>query len=768
MGSWLFTVLLTGVVLLGTAEYFNLINARAKLNNVAVPSRLSVYIGCIGCAIMPLIAMVNGGLLTPGVKFAGGLLLAMLLTQPKRPRWSQFTGYVCGLFYCGFLPSFWVTLRCGVATTATTSSPVARLWPALLGGPALWTTGLVATFMGFAGVIAADTGAYLGGKNFGKTPLSELSPKKTVEGALFGLASSVSVSVLLSHAFSWPATPISAAVLGVIVFASSLFGDLFESALKRQAGVKDAGSLIPGHGGILDRTDSYIFTAPAIYLFIRYGSPRHEIEISDSETEPLTGPRIAGDASDRPYDSRDRTCDTRDRPPLSQARREVRRHDYVPAHSSRDTGTARFGERPGVRPGERLGERSDERSGERSGGRFGEEGGLLETLGQEIVAIVTPVSICMLLVVALVLALTPHGASVTTPTIATLVYQEERYANHLTSIAVTPGCMPLVLAPTPHGTSVTTPTIATLVYQEERACDNKSSHALLSLFPRSLFPASTDAPWQRLWGGVLCWTRGSGRAGGNHSPHALVSLSPAPLPSLPHQHGRALAAAVRRSVKRSCSRVRARGAVLLRANDSQALPFPSPTSTDAPWQRLWGALLNAAAMVALVTAATFVLVGLFYCCPVDSPCANQPVPPLLSSFHRPPPSLFAAHTSTDAPWQRLWGALLNAAAMVALVTAATFVLVGLFYCGCARCIWGYMGFSGFVIFAGLGGTLAVQLIQVSVRVAGMGLCMWVGLVNLFYCGCARCIWGYMGFSGFVIFAGLGGTLAVQLIQVRRC
>ncbi|CAI7848854.1 unnamed protein product [Closterium sp. NIES-53] len=57
MGSWLFTVLLTGVVLLGTAEYFELINARAKLNNVAVPSRLSVYIGCIGCAIMPLIAM---------------------------------------------------------------------------------------------------------------------------------------------------------------------------------------------------------------------------------------------------------------------------------------------------------------------------------------------------------------------------------------------------------------------------------------------------------------------------------------------------------------------------------------------------------------------------------------------------------------------------------------------------------------------------------------------------------------------------------------
>ncbi|CAI6004626.1 unnamed protein product [Closterium sp. NIES-65] len=500
----------------------------------------------------------------------------MLLTQPKRPRWSQFTGYVCGLFYCGFLPSFWVTLRCGLATTATTSSPVARVWPALLGGPVLWTTGLVAIFMGFAGVIAADTGAYLGGKTFGKTPLSELSPKKTVEGALFGLASSVSVSVLLSRAFSWPATPISAAVLGVIVFASSLFGDLFESALKRQAGVKDAGSLIPGHAA-------------------NQGSPRHEIEISDSETQPLTGPRTAGDASDRP-------CDSRDRPPLSQARREVRRHDYVPAHINRDSGAARLGGR----------------SGERFGEKFGEEGGLLETLGQEIVAIVTPVSICMLLVVALVLALTPHGASVTTPTIATLVYQEE--------------------------------------------------------------------------------------------------------------------------------------------------------STDAPWQRLWGALLNAAAMVALVTAATFVLVGLFYC-----GCARCIWGYMgFSGF-----VIFAGLGGTLAvqliqvrlhravlvvlcSWGCAGGAMLMGLCWWCYAHGA--VLVGLFYCGCARCIWGYMGFSGFVIFAGLGGTLAVQLIQHSACGATWA---WAGgavLVGLFYCGCARCIWGYMGSSGFVIFAGLGGTLAVQLIQ----
>ncbi|CAI7882095.1 unnamed protein product [Closterium sp. NIES-54] len=202
-----------------------------------------------------------------------------------------------------------------------------------------------------------------------------------------------------------------------------------------------------------------------------------------------------------------------------------------------------------------------------------------------------------------------------------------------------------------------------------------------------------------------------------------------------------------------------------------ASPLLPPTSTDAPWQRLWGALLNAAAMVALVIAATFVLVGLFYCDPSPAlPCSplTQNVTPRSPLLSRSPPLLVPSpppttpSTSTDAPWQRLWGALLNAAAMVALVTAATFVLVGLFYCGCARCIWGYMGFSGFVIFAGLGGTLAVQLIQV--RLHGDGLVGGVVLVGLFYCGCARCIWGYMDFSGFVMFARLGDTLAVQLIQ----
>ncbi|OIT07252.1 phosphatidate cytidylyltransferase 4, chloroplastic [Nicotiana attenuata] len=146
-------------------------------------------------------------------------------------------------------------------------------WPVIFGGQTQWTVGLVATLISFSSIIAADTFAFIGGKAFGRTPLTNISPKKTWEGAAAGLGGCIATSVLLSRIFCWPTFTLSAVAFGILNFFGSLFGDLTESMIKRDAGVKDSGSLIPGHGGILDRVDSYIFTGALAYSFVKLFLP---------------------------------------------------------------------------------------------------------------------------------------------------------------------------------------------------------------------------------------------------------------------------------------------------------------------------------------------------------------------------------------------------------------------------------------------------------------------------------------------------------------
>jgi phosphatidate cytidylyltransferase len=113
-----------------------------------------------------------------------------------------------------------------------------------------------------------DAGAYYVGKQFGRRKMSpRISPKKTVEGGMGGVATSIIAAVVIHYTF-FPAFPILHAVIaGVILSICGMIGDLAESMWKRSAAVKDSGTLIPGHGGFLDRFDSIFFTAPILYVY---------------------------------------------------------------------------------------------------------------------------------------------------------------------------------------------------------------------------------------------------------------------------------------------------------------------------------------------------------------------------------------------------------------------------------------------------------------------------------------------------------------------
>ena len=129
-------------------------------------------------------------------------------------------------------------------------------------GPTTWLIAVIAV---------SDSAQYYSGRAFGRRKLAPaVSPAKTVEGAVGGLIVVAIAGALLGMMLLPGIHPLVAAGLAELLALFGIAGDLFESLLKRSAGVKDSSHLIPGHGGLLDRIDSYLFAAPVFYLFLRY------------------------------------------------------------------------------------------------------------------------------------------------------------------------------------------------------------------------------------------------------------------------------------------------------------------------------------------------------------------------------------------------------------------------------------------------------------------------------------------------------------------
>jgi phosphatidate cytidylyltransferase len=194
---------------------------------------------------------------------AGGLPLILSVPYER-------TGILAGAMLSLPWALFWLGRR---PETRTLRAVLAVLLMALWVGAPLAHLGLfphsrygvILILIAVVGPWISDSGAYFAGHLFGRRPLfPSLSPNKTVEGSLGGLLLTLLIVGVVSHellAFSLA----KAAVVGAGVSLFSQSGDLFESALKRILDVKDLGHFLPGHGGVLDRIDSLLFTAPAVY-----------------------------------------------------------------------------------------------------------------------------------------------------------------------------------------------------------------------------------------------------------------------------------------------------------------------------------------------------------------------------------------------------------------------------------------------------------------------------------------------------------------------
>ncbi|MFD1360368.1 phosphatidate cytidylyltransferase [Lentibacillus salinarum] len=127
--------------------------------------------------------------------------------------------------------------------------------------------GLANIFYVLVVIWATDTGAYFCGRAFGKQKLwPKISPNKTIEGAVGGIVLAAAVGIIFHIAFPFPYDMITVITVTVLVSIAGQIGDLVESAFKRHYGVKDAGKILPGHGGILDRLDSLLFVLPLLHF----------------------------------------------------------------------------------------------------------------------------------------------------------------------------------------------------------------------------------------------------------------------------------------------------------------------------------------------------------------------------------------------------------------------------------------------------------------------------------------------------------------------
>ena len=251
-GGWLLTAVVFLFVSLASKEYVTILKHKGFLPSFGIMMTATVT--------LTFLAYFNKfSLVAPAFSLLSILALMWVLFRGSQPYIANAATTILGFVYCAWFPLHLLFLR---------------NLPSYHGGcdgllSNICNSGLGYVILLFFVVIMTDTGCYFFGTRFGKHKLAPvISPHKTWEGAIGGGLSAVAVSMIIGWliGFEW----YHSLFTGIIITTFAQIGDLCESMIKRDAGVKDSGDTLPGHGGFLDRTDSYILTTPILFYYFKY------------------------------------------------------------------------------------------------------------------------------------------------------------------------------------------------------------------------------------------------------------------------------------------------------------------------------------------------------------------------------------------------------------------------------------------------------------------------------------------------------------------
>jgi phosphatidate cytidylyltransferase len=245
-GGWLFFVLVTTLAILSVNEFYQLMNKKGYSPSYLIGFFVTTFfMWFITYTVKhPHWEPYATGILTTAIilTFTGGIFLRKAQNSTVN---ASIT--LLGILYIGWMFSYLILIREFTAHGAYLFFLIISIW-------------------------ACDTFAYFIGTYFGKIKLSPyISPKKTVEGAIAGFIISIIAAFIFSRYIGM--NPMHAIILGTIIGVVGQISDLVESLIKRDAGVKDSSKMVPGHGGVLDRMDSFILTAPIMYYYISWFVP---------------------------------------------------------------------------------------------------------------------------------------------------------------------------------------------------------------------------------------------------------------------------------------------------------------------------------------------------------------------------------------------------------------------------------------------------------------------------------------------------------------